>query len=55
MKVEPYWKIKGAICHLGRSYEEIFNQGDRVYYKREDSRRWRRPRKVLDHLRSVVL
>ena len=54
MKAESSEKIKRAIRHPIRSCEEVFNHGDRVYYKREDSRRWRGPGKVLGHLGSVV-
>ena len=54
MKAESSEKIKRAIRHPVRSCEEIFNNGDKVYYKREDSRRWRGPAKVLGHLGTVV-
>ena len=41
-------KISPALRHNLRSYEDaIFTTGDDVYYKRNDSKRWKGPDKVI--------
>ena len=54
VKAESSEKIKRAIRHPVRSCEQIFQNGDKVFYKREDNPRWRGPGKVLGHLGSIV-
>ena len=54
MKAESSEKIRRAIRHPVRSCEQMFQNGDKVFYKREDSPRWKGPGKVLGHLGSIV-
>ena len=54
VKAESSEKIKRVIRHPVRSCEQIFQNGDKVFYKREDNPRWRGPGKVLGHLGSIV-
>jgi len=54
MKAESSEKIKRAIRHPVRSCEQMYQNGDKVFYKREDSQRWKGPGKVLGHLGSIV-
>ena len=47
-KRESSEKISPALRHNLRSYEDaIFTTGDDVYYKRNDSKRWKGPDKVI--------
>ena len=54
MKAESSEKIKRALRHPVQSCEVIFINGDKVFYKRDDNRRWRGPGKVLGQLGTVV-
>ena len=54
VKAESSEKIKRAIRHPVRSCEQTYQNGDKVFYKREDSPKWRGPGKVLGHLGSIV-
>ena len=54
MKAEASEKIKRALRHPVRSCEVMFINGDKVFYKRDDNRRWRGPGKVLGQLGTVV-
>ena len=47
-KSESSEGISRALSHNLRSYEDaIFTTGDDVYYKRNDSKRWKDPGKVI--------
>ena len=48
IKSESSEKISCALCHNLRSYKDaIFVTGDSVYYKRNDSKGWKGPGKVI--------
>ena len=48
IKSESSEKISRALCHNLRSYkDDVFVTGDSVYYKRNDSKRWKGPGKVI--------
>ena len=55
VKAESSEKIKRAIRHPVRSCKQMFQNGDKVFYKREDNPQWRGPGKVLGHLGYVYL
>ena len=46
-KAESSERIKRALRHNVRVNEETFMAGDKVFYKRDDSNRWRGPGKVI--------
>ena len=52
--VENSEKIARALKHPVRSCEEFFENGDRVFYKRTDERKWRGPARVVGQLGTVV-
>ena len=47
-------KIRRALRHQVRCHLEVYNTGDRVYFKRDDSNRWRGPGTVIGQDRQVV-
>ena len=48
IKSESSEKISRALCHNLRSYKDaVLVTGDSVYYKRNDSKRWKGPGKVI--------
>ena len=48
IKSESSEKISRSLCHNLRSYKDVvFVTGDSVYYKRNDSKRWKGPGKVI--------
>ena len=47
VKAESSERIKRALRCQVQAVEENFTQGDKVYYKRDDSNRWRGPGKVI--------
>jgi hypothetical protein len=47
-------KIRRALRHQVRCHLEIYNTGDKVYFKRDDSNRWRGPGTVIGQERQVV-
>ena len=55
MKAEASEKICRALKHPVRACEEIFNNGDKVYYKVKGERRWRGPGRVVGQLGTRVL
>ena len=46
-KAESSDRIKRALKHNVRVNEEVFIQGDKVFYKRDDCNRWRGPGKIV--------
>ena len=49
-------KIKRALRHKVRTCNEaFFENGDKVFYKRNDNQRWRRPRIVIGQENKTVL
>ena len=55
-KAEASNKIRTALRHQTRTYaEQIYKQGDRVYYQRKDSKDWQGPAKVLGKDDNFVL
>ena len=47
-------KIRRALRHQVRCHLEVYNTGDKVYFKRDDSNRWRGPGTVIGQDRQVV-
>ena len=47
-------KIARALRHPIRACEEFFENGDRVFYKRTEEKRWRGPARVIGQLGTVV-
>ena len=47
-------KIARALRHPIRACEDFFENGDRVFYKRTEERRWRGPARVIGQLGTVV-
>ena len=47
IKAESSERIKRALKHNVRVSEEVFFPGDKVFYKRDDSNRWRGPGKIV--------
>ena len=54
IKAESSERIKRALRCQVRAVEENFDHGDRVYYKRDDSNRWRGPGKIIGQDGKVV-
>ena len=54
IKAESSERIKRALRCQVRAVEENFNQGDKVYYKRDDGSRWRGPGKVIGQDNKIV-
>lgn len=54
IKAEASDRVKRALRHQVRAVEEVFNPGDKVYYKRDNSHRWRGPGKVLGQDNKIV-
>ena len=47
-------KIRRALRHQVRCHLEVYGTGDKVYFKRDDSNRWRGPGTVIGQDRQVV-
>ena len=47
VKSESDERIRRALRHPVRVSEVEFNQGDKVFYKRDDSNRWRGPGSII--------
>ena len=47
-------KIRRALRHPIRSHMEVYSTGDKVYFKKDDSNRWRGPGTVIGQDRQVV-
>ena len=47
-------KIRRALRHQVRCHLETYKTGDKVYFKRDDSNRWRGPGTVIGQDRQVV-
>ena len=54
IKAEASDKIKRALKHPVRASEEFFENGEKVFYKRDDGKRWHGPGKVVGQLGTVV-
>ena len=54
VKAESCDKIKRALRHPVRASEEFFKNGEKVFYKRDDGKRWHGPGKVVGQLGTVV-
>ena len=55
-KAEASNKIRTALRHQTRTYaEQIYRQGDKVYYRRKDAKDWQGPAKVLGKDGNFVL
>ena len=54
VKAESSERIKRALKHPVRACEVMFNNGEKVYYKRVTDNRWHGPAKVLGHLATKV-
>lgn len=54
VKVESGEKIRRALRHQVRAVENHFEAGDKVFYKRDDSNRWRGPGKVIGQDHKIV-
>ena len=55
VKAEASDKIKRALKHPVRASEEFFENGEKVFYKRDDEKCWHGPGKVVGQLGTVVL
>ena len=53
-KAESSDRIRKALRHRVRATETTFTSGDRVFYKRDDSNRWRGPGKVIGQDGKIV-
>ena len=54
IQAESSERIRRALRHKIRASGECFQQGDRVYYKRDDDNRWKGPRTVIGQDGKVV-
>ena len=54
VKAEASDKIKWALKHPVRASEELFENGEKVFYKRDDGKRWHGPGKVVGQLGTAV-
>ena len=43
-----------ALRHPVRASEEFYENGEKVFYKRDDGKRWHGPSKVLGELGTIV-
>jgi len=56
IKAESSERIKRALRHQVRTYsEEVYEPGDKVYFKRNDSKGWKGPARVLGLERNFAL
>ena len=55
LEVESAERVRRALCHKIRANSESFTQGDRVYYKRQDSTKWKGPGIVIGQDGKVIL
>ena len=55
VKAEASDKIKRALKHHVRASEEFFENGEKVFYKRDDGKCWHGPGKVVGQLGTVFL
>ena len=54
IQAEASEKIRRALRHKIRSSSEVFQPGDKVFYKRDESNKWKGPGKVLGQDGKVV-
>ena len=54
VKAESPDKIKRTLRHHVRTSEECFENGEKVFYKRDGGKRWHGPGKVVGQLRTVI-
>ena len=53
----PYMQLEEPLSkqrHPVRASEELFENGEKVFYKRDDGKRWHGPDKVVGQLVTVV-
>jgi len=55
LEAESAERVRRALRHKIRAQSECFQQGDRVYYKRQESNKWKGPGVVIGQDGKVIL
>jgi len=55
VKEESSERIKRRLKHPVRACEVLYNNSDKVYYKRVADSKWRGPAKIIGHLATKVI